>query len=288
MLVTPETFRLHIDTIKQVFDIIQLSEWIQIRHDAASTPARACAITFDDGWADNHEFAFPILHELRVPATIFLVSDLIGTVCMFWPERLTRIITTVARTRLDDWSHPALGWIRSARTTYRFGDCPPSPEELAQIIAHAKALPDGEIQNRLDRITQELELPSTATAPSLLNWGQVADMTRSGLVEVGSHTCRHTRLTESVQRDQLEYEIVASKRHIREKSGHPVSTFCFPNGDYSPEALALVRDHYEAAVTTQTGWNSPATDPHLLHRIGIHQDVSHDRTAFLARISGWM
>jgi peptidoglycan/xylan/chitin deacetylase (PgdA/CDA1 family) len=289
MFVTPECLSAHLETIAQYFEIIKLSSWIERKNQGAPLPSKACAITFDDGWADNYEFAFPILKQASVPATIYLVSAMIGTELTFWPERLAQLINTIASGQTDSWSHSSLEWLRNiCGSDVSLPQAARSNEEISRIIARTKCLPDDEIHAKLIRAEDELGLAETRRRPAVLDREQLLEMTSSGLVEAGSHTCHHIRLSEQTPRAVMEAEIRDSKAAIEELTGTPVSTFCYPNGDYSSNALEMVRHYYDGAVTTRTGWNSVDSDVHLIHRIGIHQDIAHDETAFLARISGWI
>ncbi len=61
------------------YRVLSLGEFLDYRHSHRLPPARSVVITFDDGYADNHEFALPILKRYGFPATIFLVSQAVGT-----------------------------------------------------------------------------------------------------------------------------------------------------------------------------------------------------------------
>ncbi|MCK5394848.1 MAG: polysaccharide deacetylase family protein [Gammaproteobacteria bacterium] len=288
MIVTPESFRSHLHILKQYFEIVSYSKWLECKQRGDKLPEKACVITFDDGWADNYEFAYPLLKEYSAPATIYLVSDMVGTNQSFWPERLSSILISISRMGAQHWSNPALSWITKANTSYRFNDKMPTREEISQIICHAKQQSEQEIHSRLDTIENEFNLQLSVDNPDLLSWEQIDEMIKSGLVETGSHTCHHTRLDDDTPENILEEEILKSKQTIEKQTRQPVKTFCYPNGDYSQSALDLVRTHYDGAVTTHTGWNSAASDRHLQRRIAIHEDIANDRVSFLSRISGWM
>ena len=65
------------------FDVIPLGEMVT-RLEQGRSLAGALSITFDDGYADNYECAAPILRDLGLPATFFVVSQFMGTDTVAW------------------------------------------------------------------------------------------------------------------------------------------------------------------------------------------------------------
>ncbi|MCE5287540.1 MAG: polysaccharide deacetylase family protein [Pelosinus sp.] len=54
----------------------QLCDYLE---NNASLPANPVLITFDDGYVDNYQVAYPILQKYGLTATIFLISDFVDT-----------------------------------------------------------------------------------------------------------------------------------------------------------------------------------------------------------------
>ncbi len=282
MIVTPATFAMHLEVLREHFEFVALDAWLNARAQGKPLPARACAITFDDGWRDNYEFAWPLLRKYQVPATIFLVSDMIGTTRAFWPNRLARLLHRAGA----NWaSNPALLWLSSQlpanlpATDFR--------EMLAHCVAHCKTMREELLLERLAQAEQQLAIATDASA-DLMDWQQIDEMASSGLIRFGSHTRNHMRLLPDADESRLLDEVIGSKQQLEQQLQKPVELFCYPNGDASPVAEHAVSQHYLGAVTTARGINDRRTPAPHLFRVGLHEDVSNTPRKLLARLSCWL
>jgi peptidoglycan/xylan/chitin deacetylase (PgdA/CDA1 family) len=282
MIVTPETFAMHLRQLKLHFDVMGLSEWLALRASGKPLPRRACAITFDDGWYDNYEFALPIIEQEKTPATLFAVVEKIATDFQFWPNLVSALLASNATAVMKQ--NPVFARALQQLPTVKDTS---DREYAAAVIKALKQSTDAEIFAALAAIDWQQQL-SFELPRGLMNWDELRAMTKSGLVQVGSHTCNHKRLNAELPEADILHEVVDSKKQLAQKLPDSVDIFCFPNGDYNQAALDAVTQTYSAAVTTQRGIvNARTTPAHQLCRIGLHENVSHTPRLLGARLSGW-
>jgi peptidoglycan/xylan/chitin deacetylase (PgdA/CDA1 family) len=287
MMVTPRAFALHLDVIKQYFTPVSLSDWLNRARTGQALPKMACAVTFDDGWRDNYEHAFPLLKAAGVPGTIFLVSDKVGTTERFWPERLAQLLWHGGNgLPASTLSSREFSWLGQLLDVQQLVGGPPRREAIDTVVRLSKRYSDAEIQQRLRAMESVVGVTEDAGRPDLLNWSQVKEMEQSGLVTFGSHTRNHLRLGDNVEARLLTDEVHGSRAVIEKHTQRAADVFCYPNGDFTPSITRLVKDHYTGACTTRRGWNVRGTDPFLLQRVGVHEDVAYDRISFISRIAG--
>lgn len=81
-----EEFEQYCSYFRERFDVVGLREIVR-RLESRQPLSCSLAITFDDGYADNFEYAAPVLERYRLPATFFVVSDWMGTQTVAWWDR---------------------------------------------------------------------------------------------------------------------------------------------------------------------------------------------------------
>lgn len=106
-------------------------------------PARAFALTFDDGYRDNWTEAFPVLQRLSMRAVIYLVTERIGTPeFLTWPD--IEAMADSGLVTFGSHTHTHRHFIRGERY-----------QDLEQELGQSKAL----IEERLGKLCQDLAWP---------------------------------------------------------------------------------------------------------------------------------
>ncbi len=95
---TVEEFEARMRWLASNYNVMPLIEAVRgVR--ANRLPKRALSITFDDGYADNHDLALPVLRKLGLPATFFVTTGYLDGGCMFNDVVIEAVRR--ARTELD-------------------------------------------------------------------------------------------------------------------------------------------------------------------------------------------
>jgi peptidoglycan/xylan/chitin deacetylase (PgdA/CDA1 family) len=280
MYVTPKSLRLQLSFLKRHFFIVSLSELLR-RIQAREDISRCVVITFDDGWLDNYLYAYPILQEFKVPATIFLATGLIGTLRWFWPEEIGWAVRAIYSDRLAIFEMPPLlvDMLRNEMTAANGVG-----EAIENIITAMK--PWGERQKAVVAKFCALLRQSLGGTPErlLMNWQEVKEVASSGLVSFGSHTVSHA-LLDSLPAEQIQGELAESIAEIQAQTERAVEVMAYPNGNYNRMVLSLVPAcGIKAAVSTRRGYVQPNSPPFELPRIGMHEDVGHTAALFQWRL----
>jgi peptidoglycan/xylan/chitin deacetylase (PgdA/CDA1 family) len=101
---SPTMFAQHLDWLADKCDVVPLEQIPR----AAGTPGRArpaVAITFDDGYLDNYEFAFPLLQSRGLPATFFVTAGLLEKDPTVLMRKKTLRQSTFSEVQPLEWAH---------------------------------------------------------------------------------------------------------------------------------------------------------------------------------------
>lgn len=273
IVVHQDSFVKHMRFLSENYNVISIDNFLTYRKKRLKLPKKAVLITFDDGWQDNYKYAFPVLKTFNLPAIIFLTAGFIGTINLFWQERLIyliKILSTSESMPVDFLEKCNL--LECQQLISILIRDPEDKKSLLRLITHLKQIDETSRENlirTLELITNKKELHDNERF--ILDWEQVKEMIE-GNIDFGSHGISHRILT--MFDDQIiRNELVKSKDLIEIKTGEPIRTFSYPNGNYSNTVINYVKEAgYDLAFTVDHGINTLQTDPYRLKRINIHEE----------------
>jgi peptidoglycan/xylan/chitin deacetylase (PgdA/CDA1 family) len=224
-------------------------------------PARALAITFDDGYADNHDVALPILRRHDLPATFFIATGFLDGGRM-WNDTIIESLRHCEAASLD------LGGLGPAGLgLFDLGSTQQRRNAIDKTLDEAKYLDDEERLALTERVAARAHVRPPVDL--MMTSGQVRELRRAGM-QVGAHTVSHPILARLAD-DKALSEMVNSKRRLEEILDEPISLFAYPNGrpgeDFNERSVELARHAgFNAAVSTAKGTGTAASDLFQLPR----------------------
>ncbi len=245
------------------FNVIPLKQAVELLQKG-QIPPRSVVMTFDDGYANNHTLALPILKKWDLPATFFIASGFIDGGIM-WNDS---VIEAIRRTEYE-----SIELFESDGFPTEFaGNYDLSTQQKRISIANKIRLGVKyiELSERKELVAKLAEIAGVELPQDMmLSSAQVKDIVTSGM-DVGGHTCSHPILA-TLRLSEAKQQIEDDKAKLQQITGAPVEFFAYPNGkpdkDYFAAHATIVKEAgYLGAVSTAHGVSTSASDIYQLPR----------------------
>jgi peptidoglycan/xylan/chitin deacetylase (PgdA/CDA1 family) len=259
---SPEMFEQQMKLLAENYRILSIPDLLLAIETQTPLPPKSVMVTFDDGYRNFLDTAWPILRRYQVPAILFLATGFISSADrLFWWDRLYQGIFTTRVTRLN---HPSLGEYSLENNNFRWKTFINLKKKISCLDNNIAMTMVETILHDLDVVPQTKEL--------LLNWDD-ARYLKAQDCYLASHTSNHPILSR-IPNDIALKEIQSGQQDISKEIGVSWPVFAYPSGhsqDISDALLPILRgEGFTLAMTSVQGINVlPKTDLLQLKRIDL-------------------
>lgn len=225
---TADTFDRQLRALGHCADVVSPGDVAELAR--RGRPGRHVALTFDDGYRDNYELAYPILRRHGARAAFFVATGLLDRPRAAWWDEISWMVHRSTRPALS-------GIVPGPPLALADGGREPA---IAALVARYKSLPAREATAFLDRVadvTGSGRCPDADAAGLWMTWEMVREMRAAGM-PIGGHTVDHpilARLPESEQARELD----GCAARLSAELQMPMELFAYPVGS---------RDSFTAAT----------------------------------------
>jgi peptidoglycan/xylan/chitin deacetylase (PgdA/CDA1 family) len=262
-----EVFSRQMELIAREYIPVSLDDVMRALDGGQPLRPRSVVVTFDDGYADNHDVAMPILNRFGVPATFYITVDCVENAEAPWPSRL----------RYAFYTTKTISWHDINTKEWPLQD----PQQRDQAYLYACDLCAKLAGEQQREFVEAVESALGTESPEsfqrlMMTWDQVRALLKGGHI-VGSHTMTHPNMA-YVDDGAARRELSDSKLRLEEVLRSPVVHFSYPCPALWPHWNESTRKMsqevgYRTAVTTVGGRVRTNDDPLALRRVRPSKEV---------------
>jgi peptidoglycan/xylan/chitin deacetylase (PgdA/CDA1 family) len=236
--------------------------------------ARFVAITLDDGFRDNKEWAQPIFAKYGVPYTIFVPTDFAEGQGSLWWLALESIVSNHDHVNVDG------SVIACATTREKYRAYAMLQHMVLAQPSHSEE--QAFVRRLAERYGYDL---AAANRAACMNWDEICALAADPLATIGAHTVSHPILAKASGQAVRE-ELAQGRRILEQKLQRDVHHLAYPYGSadaVGAREFAIASEvGYQTAVTTRTGVLSADDGACLMQLPRITVDGKFQRERHLA------
>tara|TARA_A100000164_G_C21811685_1_gene725833 strand:- start:146 stop:1087 length:942 start_codon:yes stop_codon:yes gene_type:complete len=225
------------------------------------------SITFDDGYLDNLNIAYPILKKLNIPFTIYVTTNFINNQNLPWWFLLEDYLVKnyLKRNNICDNYESYQNKI--------FND----PKENAEFLKVRNKILDNVFDlKKLDKFNKFTH--KRLGERLFMNWHELKKISSDKLVTIGSHTISHKRLS-NCSNEERNIEIIDSKNILEKNLEYKVNHFAYPFGglkDFTKKDMSILKkNNYFSAVSTISRNSLINNDKFMFPRFSLSEEYKN-------------
>ncbi len=247
--VTPEFLRRVIHKLRRDgVDLISLDE-MHRRLTTGDFAHRFACVTFDDGYRDNKQWAYPFLKAEGVPFAVYVATGFADKLGKLWWLALEQVIARNARFALV---------INGRETHFECADVGAKIEAFEKLYWWLRGLPSEQtLVATMDDLATRYGVDMAAFCAELcMDWNEIGELARDPLATIGAHTVNHVMLAKRSDA-HVRAELRMSRSVIAVALGRAPDHLAYPLGDPTtagPREFGIAAElGFKTAVTTRPG-----------------------------------
>jgi peptidoglycan/xylan/chitin deacetylase (PgdA/CDA1 family) len=257
-------------------DIISVDEMYR-RLTERDFGRRFACLTFDDGYRDNRQWAYPILKAHQAPFAIYIPTS--------FPDRRGKLWWLTLETVIAD-KDSIIATVAGREQRYDCTAPAKKRETFERIYWWLRSLPDeADIHAFVEALSARYDVDMGPVGDALcMTWDEIRELAADPLVTFGAHTVNHVMLSKADE-EIARTELAASREVIAAALGKPVLHLAYPYGGADlvgkREFRLAAEVGYKTAVTTRLGVLFPEHAQHLMALPRLSLNGEYQETRYL-------
>lgn len=216
---TQDDFAEQMAFLDRHFDVISPADLAGLK---APARGRHVLVTFDDGYRDNYDLAFPVLRAQGIGATFFVTAGFLDDGLLAWWDEIAWMVRQASNPRL-----PGGEWLPMG-LSLQHTDQEAAIHALLKRYKSLEGSRCGDFLTWLAQATGSGRCPVDDARKAWMTWDMVREMRAAGMT-IGGHTVHHPVLSRLTPAQQAA-EIQGTAARIQAELGEPMRWFAYPVG----------------------------------------------------------